>query len=104
MGRLFATIALALWLCGLVLSPARGDEAPSFVNDVEPVLTRFGCNMGACHGKLAGQNGFRLSLRGFAPDQDHGWIVREGEGRRVNRPTPEESLLLLKPTGKMPHG
>ena len=43
----------------------------AFVNDVEPVLTRFGCNSGGCHGKLAGQNGFRLSLRGYAPEADH---------------------------------
>jgi hypothetical protein len=43
-------------------------QPPSFVNDVLPVLTRLGCNQGACHGKGAGQNGFRLSLRGYAPE------------------------------------
>jgi len=78
--------------------------APSFVNDVEPVLTRFGCNQGACHGKGAGQNGFRLSLRGYAPELDYAWIVREQEGRRVNLLRPAESLLLRKPLGELPHG
>ena len=52
-------------------------HVPSFVNDVEPILTRLGCNQGACHGKGAGQNGFRLSLRGYAPEWDYGWITRE---------------------------
>jgi hypothetical protein len=80
------------------------DTPPSFVNDVEPVLTRFGCNQGACHGKGAGQNGFRLSLRGYAPELDYGWIVKEQEGRRVSLVVPESSLLLRKPLGELPHG
>ncbi len=86
--------------------PALGDEQlrPSFVNDIEPVLTRFGCNQGACHGKGAGQNGFRLSLRGYAPELDHEWIVKELEGRRVSLVVPEASLLLRKPLGEVPHG
>ena len=50
-------------------------SVPSFKHDVLPILTRSGCNMGGCHGKLAGQNGFRLSLRGYAPEWDHDWII-----------------------------
>jgi hypothetical protein len=76
----------------------------SFLNDIEPVLTRFGCNSGGCHGKLAGQNGFRLSLRGFAPDWDHQWLARESRGRRLNLASPELSLLLRKAVGELPHG
>ena len=75
------------------VAPARAD-APSFVDDVLPILTRLGCNQGACHGKHAGQNGFRLSLREYAPELDHGWIVREFSGRRVVPADPESSLLL----------
>jgi hypothetical protein len=78
-------------------------RAPSFTNDVLPLLTRMGCNQGACHGKGAGQNGFRLSLRGYAPEWDHAWITREFSGRRVNRAAPEASLLLRKPLGQAPH-
>jgi len=79
-------------------------DKPSFGNDVEPVLTRFGCNSGSCHGKLAGQNGFRLSLRGYAPEEDFKSLCEEEAGRRLNLIEPDKSLLLLKSTGQMPHG
>ena len=79
------------------------NAAPSFLNDVVPILTRQGCNQGACHGKGAGQNGFRLSLRGYAPESDHRWITREFNGRRIERASPEMSLFLRKPTGDAPH-
>ena len=77
--------------------------APSFKQDVLPILTRSGCNMGGCHGKLAGQNGFRLSLRGYAPEWDHDWITQEVSGRRIDLGFPEKSLLLAKPSGVIPH-
>jgi hypothetical protein len=90
--------------CLLALAPAvRADRPPSFVNDVVPILTRFGCNSGACHGKGAGQNGFRLSLRGYAPDLDHAWITREYLTRRVSFADPESSTLLRKASGQAPH-
>lgn len=76
---------------------------PSFRREIEPVLTRQGCNMGACHGKLAGQNGFRLSLRGYAPELDYRWIATEIAGRRLNPAFPEESLLVQKSIGGVPH-
>ena len=68
------------------------------------MLTRFGCNQGACHGKLAGQNGFRLSLRGYAPDWDYDSITHEFFGRRVDRADPSNSILVTKPAGVSPHG
>lgn len=83
---------------------ARADSpTPSFSSEVIPLLTKAGCNQGACHGKGAGQNGFRLSLRGFAPDQDYKWITREFNGRRLDPTKPEQSLLLRKATGQTPH-
>jgi hypothetical protein len=84
-------------------SVSRAGDAPSFGTAVVPLLTKAGCNQGACHGKGAGQNGFRLSLRGFAPEQDYLWITREFSGRRLDRAKPEESLLLRKATGQTPH-
>jgi hypothetical protein len=87
----------------VVVKDANANHPPSFVNDVEPILTRFGCNMGACHGKGAGQNGFRLSLRGYAPEWDYGWITREFDNRRVNTGMPEASLLVRKPLGEITH-
>ena len=85
-----------------VALPAR-DATPSFANEIVPMFTRQGCNQGACHGKGAGQNGFRLSLRGYAPDTDHRSITREFNGRRLEMAAPEASLMLRKPLGTSPH-
>jgi len=84
-------------------APAFAEALPSFLNDVVPIFTRQGCNQGACHGKGAGQNGFRLSLRGYAPDADHRSITREFNGRRLEMADPEASLMLRKPIGSAPH-
>lgn len=86
-----------------IVSDATAKQAPSFKQDVLPILTRSGCNMGGCHGKLAGQNGFRLSLRGYAPEWDYDWITKEVNGRRINEAFPEESLLIEKPSGGVAH-
>ncbi len=80
------------------------DPPVSFPNQVIPVFTKLGCNSGGCHGKLSGQNGFRLSLLGFDPQLDFDTLVHEGRGRRLLLGAPEQSLLLLKATGKIPHG
>ncbi len=75
-----------------------------FTNQVVPIFTKFGCNSGGCHGKADGQNGFKLSLLGFEPQEDYEYLVKEGRGRRVFATSPEYSLLLRKATGQMPHG
>ncbi len=82
-----------------------GAETPKirFVRDVEPILAQVGCNAGLCHGALKGKNGFKLSLRGYDPEFDYAALVQELQGRRVNRVQPELSLMLLKPTGLVPH-
>ena len=54
-----------------------------FVNDIEPILTKTGCNTGGCHGKASGQNGFKLSLFAFEPKFDYDALVNEAHGRRV---------------------
>ena len=107
MPRFLVLPALLLAILIVLKGVASADEPvgpPSFLNDVVPVLTRFGCNSGGCHGKLAGQKGFRLSLRGYAPELDFEWITREGRGRRINPAAPELSLLLKKAVGDVPHG
>ena len=78
-------------------------KPPSFRQDVLPVLTKTGCNSGGCHGKLAGQNGFKLSLRGFAPDWDYDWLTSEVRSRRIDYAFPNESLIIQKPLGHVPH-
>ncbi|MBI1347613.1 DUF1553 domain-containing protein [bacterium] len=75
-----------------------------FATEVEPLLSRFGCNSGGCHGKASGQNGFKLSLFGFDTEFDYAALVKEGRGRRVFASSPEKSLLLAKATGQVPHG
>ncbi|MFP6765369.1 MAG: DUF1549 domain-containing protein, partial [Planctomycetaceae bacterium] len=75
-----------------------------FQNDIMPVLTAGGCNAGACHGKARGQNGFQLSLLGFDATFDFNALAKEARGRRIFQSSPERSLLLLKPTGAVPHG
>ena len=76
----------------------------NFTNDINPLLTRLGCNSGSCHGKSTGRGGFRLSLFGHHPEWDFEWIVRGGRGRRIFAAAPDQSLLLRKPTMQMPHG
>jgi WD40 repeat protein len=76
---------------------------PSFVRDVLPILSKAGCNAGACHAKPEGQNGFRLTVFSFDPLTDHREITQEARGRRVFPASPDESLLLLKPTNAVPH-
>jgi hypothetical protein len=75
----------------------------SFNNHVMPVLARNNCNMGACHGAIAGKGGFRLSLRGYDPAGDYYKITREMRGRRIELAAPAHSLLLTKPTAATPH-
>ena len=86
---------------------AEAMEAPlpiNFANHVVPVFTKLGCNSGGCHGKIQGQNGFRLSLLGFDAEFDYANLLKEGRGRRVFPAAPESSLLLTKATGTAPHG
>jgi hypothetical protein len=75
----------------------------SFVRDVQPVLSKLGCNQGTCHGAANGKNGFKLSLRGYDPLFDHRALTDDLAGRRFNRAAPDQSLMLLKPTGAVPH-
>lgn len=74
-----------------------------FQLDIMPVLTSSGCNTGSCHGSARGQDGFMLSLFGYDPKGDHFRLTRELSGRRINLALPEESLLVTKATGLVPH-
>ncbi len=76
----------------------------NFGNQIVPIFTKLSCNSGGCHGKASGQNGFKLSLLGFYPEEDYEFLVKEGRGRRIFPTSPSQSLLLLKPIGKSPHG
>lgn len=75
----------------------------TFRNHVQSVLSKTGCNSGACHGASAGKNGFKLSLRGYDPEADFFAITRQSRGRRIVPDDPGRSLILTKPTGAIPH-
>src|SRR5436305_7739143 len=96
---------MRVWI-GLIMAlvPAlAGAQEVSFRNAVQPILAKFGCSSGACHGAAAGKNGFKLSLRGYDDDGDWRAITRHSLGRRINPADPAHSLLLLKPTAALPH-
>lgn len=89
----------------LFVAAGEADQGVSYLNDVVPILTKAGCNAGVCHAKAGGgQNGFQLSLLGFEPQEDFESIVKQGRGRRVFPAAPDQSLLLQKASGQLPHG
>lgn len=92
-----ALIALAIGT-SVIAAPA-----PSFRNQVQPILAKFGCSTGACHGAAAGQGGFKLSLLGYDHIGDQLAIARAANGRRIVVEDPARSLLLLKATKTVPH-
>lgn len=75
----------------------------SFLQDVQPALSRMGCNQGTCHGAKDGKAGFKLSLRGYDALFDHRALTDDVGARRFNRAAPDQSLFLLKATGSIPH-
>ena len=101
-----------IWLAALLVACCQTVSAEdvtltspvSFTNDVMPILTKYSCDYGGCHGKATGQNGFRLSLFGTDASESYRAIVIEAKGRRVFPGSPENSLLLKKATGQTAHG
>src|SRR3954470_10688285 len=88
----------------LPLAAPRVDDSPVlFRTDVVAVLSRVGCNSGACHGSPQGKNGFHLSLRGGDADYDYGVLTRDPGGRRTATAAPDSSLILLKGSGRVAH-
>ncbi|MGA3074390.1 MAG: hypothetical protein ABSG56_11925, partial [Bryobacteraceae bacterium] len=83
---------------GLIRLHVKNAHAPhtwTFRNDVIPVMSKVGCNSGACHGAAAGKNGFKLTLRGYDPEEDYTTLTRQSIGRRVSLSEPSHSLMLL---------
>ena len=101
---LLRTLAFSLLSTAFALHGETTPTAvPSFVNDVMPRLQKAGCSAGTCHSKPEGQNNFKLSVFGYDPRLDFNEIVTDDRGRRVFPAAPEESLLLKKATGQVPH-
>ena len=96
------TVLLAAAFVALPTSAIAADPV-SFQNDVMAVLSRAGCNAGACHGNLYGRGGFKLSLRGENPQADFVALTRDMLARRTDLANPRESLLLKKSSGQLSH-
>lgn len=84
--------------------PTNQPSTVSFRVNVHPILTRYGCTQGACHGSAAGRGGLRLSLLGGSPESDYSTLVYSANGRLVAGTTPDDSLLLQKASGQLNHG
>lgn len=87
----------------VVVELPESERPYSFKHEVMPVLSKGGCNMGACHGYSLGKNGFKLSLRGGEAQQDYQAVFGDQFGRRINLLKPADSLMLTKPVGDVPH-
>ncbi len=103
-GRLKITARGLTAVVPIIVKLGAGPAIPSFKGEIVPLLARLGCSSGTCHGANSGKGGFRLSLRGYAPDQDFDEITRQLAGRRIAPGEPGKSLLLRKPLGELPHG
>ena len=102
-------LLLVVLICPYVLQSLQAQQSKNpfpqvrFDIEVEAVLAKAGCNMGACHGNLNGKGGFRLSLRGQSPHDDYQWLMKEYSRRRLNLLEPDQSLILLKPISAVSH-
>ena len=97
-------LLFGIFLSGNAAFAEPRSERVDFANDLIPLLTKHGCNAGACHGAAIGRGGFKLSLYGGDPKSDHTEIVRQLRGRRVNLSDPGASLLVRKPSEQVDHG
>ena len=92
-GRLPGILSIVLILTTLGRAASHADSGdrrrpPSFRTDIAPLLSKAGCNMGACHGNLNGKGGFKLSLRGEDPSFDYQSLTHDQSGRRISRIAP----------------
>lgn len=92
-----AVMAQTLW------SDEEVPASPSFRHEVMPLLSKAGCNTGACHGSASGKGKLKLSLRGESPEEDFATLTANRRGRRLHVDEPEQSLLLRKPAELVEH-
>lgn len=87
----------------IVASSLIAAAAPSFRHDIMPILSKAGCNAGACHGSASGKGKLKLSLRGESPTDDFATLTADRRGRRLNVEAPDSSALLRKPAEVTDH-
>jgi hypothetical protein len=79
------------------------ESAPRFSIEIAALLSKLGCNAGACHGNATGKGGLKLSLRNQDARFDYKALIEEHAGRRVDTFDPDRSLLLAKPLMNVAH-
>ncbi len=79
------------------------DVTPRFSIEIAALLSKSGCNAGACHGNATGKGGLKLSLRNQDARFDYRALVEEHAGRRIDSFDPDRSLLLAKPLMNVSH-
>ena len=87
----------------MTVTATQGSSSTSISFTMSRRSWRLGCNSGTCHGSAQGKNGFKLSLRGYDPLFDVRALSDDLASRRVNPASPDDSLMLLKPSGAVPH-
>ncbi|MFK7818730.1 MAG: hypothetical protein AB8G99_08420, partial [Planctomycetaceae bacterium] len=103
-GSTIITVRVGPESVSVPVTVSMGTATPvDFRNEVNPIMSKVGCNQGTCHGSQKGQNGFKLSLRGYDALYDYRALIDDISGRRFNRSQPGQSLMLLKPTQGVPH-
>ncbi len=102
--QIIATAGGATTRANVKVSGFKQPSPWTFTNHVQPILTKMGCNSGACHGAAAGKGGLKLSLRGFDSQTDYETLTRQAGGRRIVTSAPAKSLILQKATMTLPHG
>lgn len=108
----FALLCLLLLMPAVMLRAAEqtslpaksnADQFPRFSIEIAALLSKSGCNAGACHGNATGKGGLKLSLRNQDAPFDYKALVKEHTGRRVDSFVPDRSLLLAKPLMNVAH-
>jgi hypothetical protein len=102
-GSLHAEIAGKSAVAPVLVADIVENQTVDFIRDVNPTMTKLGCNAGTCHGAKEGKYGFKLSLRGYDPIFDVRSLKDDLAGRRLNVASPDDSLMLLKATAAVPH-
>src|SRR5580693_9384118 len=102
-GSVHAEIAGKSATAPILVADIVDKQTVDFIRDVNPVMTKVGCNAGTCHGAKEGKYGFKLSLRGYDPIFDVRSLKDDLAGRRLNVASPDDSLMLLKATAGVPH-
>lgn len=103
--RRLLTVAVVIlaWPFGAVAADPAADAPPSFRHDIMPILSKAGCNTGACHGSASGKGKLKLSLRGESPEEDFAMLTARRQGRWINADEPDTSHLLRKPAELTDH-